>query len=246
MTGGVILDAPPVVYVGPSLPLDRAEALLPTADFRPPIKRGDLPTRYEGTIVIIDGGFHQSLSVSPKEILRLLDGGTVVIGASSMGALRAAELARYGMRGCGWVFEAYRSGRITADDEVAVTYSVEDFTCLTVPLVNVRCWLECLELRGLVDATTSKRLLATTRSVFYADRTQTSLMRKWDEAVPAAEVRRLLRASGGAITDVKGEDAALALTMAGEGSYGEGKESTDERTKSTEKAASATTEPGPH
>lgn len=133
---------------------------LPTANFRRPVKRGDLPTWSQGTVVIIDGDFHQSLSLSPKETVRLLDEGTRVIGASSMGALRAAELAPYGIRGCGWVFQAYRPGRIIADDEVAVTYSPEDLTCLTVPLVNVRRWLDCLEMRSLVDPPTSRRLLA--------------------------------------------------------------------------------------
>lgn len=85
-----------------------------------------------------------------------------------MRAFRTAELAPYGIRGCGWVFETYRSGRIIADDEVAVTYSPEDLSCLTVPLVIVRRWLECLEMRGLVDPPTSRRLLAKARRLFYA------------------------------------------------------------------------------
>jgi TfuA protein len=51
--------------------------------------------------LILDGEFAQNLSVSPKEILRLLDAGKEVVGAASMGALRvsyrsAASVARQG------------------------------------------------------------------------------------------------------------------------------------------------------
>ena len=45
--------------------------------------------------------------------------GTQVFGAASMGALRAAELAPFGMIGVGAIFAAYRDGRLTGDDEVA-------------------------------------------------------------------------------------------------------------------------------
>lgn len=220
------VDAPPIVYVGSSLPLSRAKTLLARADYRPPVRRGDLPSQYNGTVVIIDGDFHQSLSVSPKEILRLLDGGTRVIGASSMGALRAAELWSYGMQGCGWVFEAYRSGRIIADDEVAVAYSPEELTCLTVPLVNVRRWLECLDERGLVDPETARRLLAKARRLFYADRSQKSLLREWEKAIGSADVHRLLAASEGCIADVKAADAEMALALAAKG-FPQGKEPID-------------------
>src|SRR4051794_9892251 len=96
----------PIVYLGPSLPLRLAEEVL-RADYRPPVKRSDLPHRFDGVVIIIDGEFGQSLAVSPNEILRLLDSGTRVIGAASMGALRAAELWPCGMEGYGWIFEAY-------------------------------------------------------------------------------------------------------------------------------------------
>ena len=77
------VTTPPIVYLGPSLPLATAQRIL-RADYRPPVKRGDLPRQHDGVIVIIDGEFGQNLSVSPKEILRLLDSGAMVIGAASM------------------------------------------------------------------------------------------------------------------------------------------------------------------
>ena len=204
-----------LVFLGPTLPLARAKQLFGTAEYRPPVRRGDLPERHDGTVVIIDGEFRQSLSVSPNEILRLLDRGTRVIGAASMGALRAIELGPYGMHGLGWVFEAYRSGRVIADDEVAVTYAPEDgFACLTVPLVNVRRWLDVLEANGDVDRVTARRLLRRARSLFYADRTEDVLLKQWTAVIGEVRLRRLLRASGGAITDVKAADAELVLAMA--------------------------------
>jgi TfuA protein len=204
----------PLVYLGPSLPVARARALL-DADYRPPVKRGDLPQRHEGTIVIIDGEFGQNLSVSPKEILRLLDRGTRVIGASSMGALRAAELSVYGMQGCGWVFDAYQSGRVDADDEVAVAYSPDDLSCLTVPLVNVRYWLELLLAAGAIDAVTARRLLKGARQLFYADRSEERLLAKWNTILDTSQIHELLLSSQGRISDVKAADAERALALSG-------------------------------
>lgn len=204
---------PPLVYLGPSLPVAKAEALL-VADYRPPVKRGDLPERYDGTVVIIDGEFHQSLSVSPKEILRLLDQGTRVIGASSMGALRAAELRRFGMEGYGWIFESYNSGRIIADDEVALMYTPDELTPLTVPLVNVRYWLHYLETSEYIGPAKASLLFRRARRLFYADRSETRLLAEWASIIGPAEIDQLLLASGGSITDVKAADAELVLRAA--------------------------------
>ncbi len=203
----------PLVYLGPSLPLTRARSLL-DADYRPPVKRGDLPARYDGTVVIVDGEFGQNLSVSPKEVLRLLDSGTRVIGAASMGALRAAELDTYGMQGCGWVYDAYASGRLDADDEVAVVYDPSDLTCLSVPLVNVRYWLLELVDQFKLDPLTARRLLGAAQTIFYADRTEERLLRRFSQIVEPERLRELLRASGGAITDIKAADAKQALELA--------------------------------
>ena len=55
-----------IVFLGPSLPLDQAKAILPDAEFRPPIKRDDLTAIPAGSIVgIIDGLLAKSLAISP-------------------------------------------------------------------------------------------------------------------------------------------------------------------------------------
>ncbi|GAA5118986.1 TfuA-like protein [Pseudonocardia adelaidensis] len=203
----------PIVYLGPTLPRQEAARLL-EADFRPPVRRGDLPRRYGGTVVIIDGEFGQSLSVSPNEILRLLDTGTRVLGAASMGALRAAELHPLGMEGHGWVFEAYRTGLVEADDEVALLYSPPDMRPLTVPLINARAWLYDLQAAREVDACTARVLLRRARRIFFADRTEPRLRAEWVEVVGEPELRRLLRLRPRGITDIKAEDARVVLRAA--------------------------------
>lgn len=112
----------------------------------PPIQRGDLPrwvtTGYR-RFAIIDGEFGQCRSVSVVEIRDALCQGAVVVGASSMGALRAVEVGSLGMRGVGWVYERYRSGRIESDEEVALTFDPDRaYRALTVPLVNLRWAVE--------------------------------------------------------------------------------------------------------
>jgi hypothetical protein len=81
-------------------------------------------------IVLIDGVFHQSLAVWHKEIVYALLEGIVCIGAASMGALRAAELWRYGMVGVGKIFEMYRDGE-EDDSLVAMTFQPDTFRPLT-------------------------------------------------------------------------------------------------------------------
>jgi len=86
----------------------------------------DVITIAPRAIVLLDGVFHQSLAVWHKEIVYALLEDTIVIGAASMGALRAAEMHRYGVIGIGRVFEMYRDGE-EDDSLVAMTYDPATF-----------------------------------------------------------------------------------------------------------------------
>src|SRR5205085_3445459 len=102
------------------------------ADHAPPIKRGDLAAVSDyDIIVIVDGEFGQTDSVSPKEILEIIGRGKTVVGAASMGALRASELDRSGMIGVGWVYEYFRRCAVRRDAAVALVYSPFDFRPMT-------------------------------------------------------------------------------------------------------------------
>ncbi|WP_442815024.1 TfuA-like protein [Streptomyces sp. NBC_01775] len=89
--------------------------ILPTALRYPPVRHGDLLASHAcpgDLVLVIDGVFHSAAPVRHKEILWLLARGVAVAGAASMGALRAAELYPYGMRGVGRIFAMYQEGTI--------------------------------------------------------------------------------------------------------------------------------------
>jgi hypothetical protein len=105
-----------VVFLGPSLPVDEARRILP-ACYLGPARCGDVlrARRLQPRVMaVIDGLFGTTPAVWHKEILVALDDGIAMYGASSMGALRAAELERFGMIGVGRIFEAYREGTASA------------------------------------------------------------------------------------------------------------------------------------
>ena len=161
-----------VVFIGPSAhSTDRATA--PGITWRPPIRRGDLVALppHVRTVGIVDGEFDQSLAVTPREILALLHRGVDVVGASSMGALRAAELHDLGMRGVGRIFEMYRDEDVEADDEVAIVFDPETLRPLTEPLVNVRCAVARAERAGWIATTVAPAIIAAARALPYRART---------------------------------------------------------------------------
>jgi TfuA protein len=203
-----------IVFSGPSMTEAEVHELAATAIHAPPIKRGDLAAvdDYE-VIVILDGEFGQSMSVSPKEILAVLERGKIVIGASSMGALRATELDRFGMVGVGWVYDHFRRSAVRRDADVALTYSPFDFKSMTVPMVDVEYWMEQASAAGLIVDKERTRLLKLARSIFFADRTMDRLMNSLRSSSGSDMVDKLLAFSGGTIPSVKSLDAVEAVRL---------------------------------
>jgi hypothetical protein len=170
-----------VVFLGPSLDLDAARTEL-AADYRPPAAQGDVLSAWRSgarRIGIIDGRFNDVPSVWHKEILLALEEGALVFGAASMGALRAAELHRFGMIGVGQVFEWYRDGVLGDDDEVAVIHGREEhgFSAQSEALVNIRAAVGSASEAGVISAELGARLLALAKSEFYPRRSYTNLAR---------------------------------------------------------------------
>jgi hypothetical protein len=170
----------PVVFCGPSL---RAHdiASYDRFEFRPPVRQGDLYAATRGgprAIGVIDGYFDGQPAVLHKEILWALTQGIAVFGASSMGALRAAELHSFGMRGVGRIFEAYRDGALTDDDEVALIHGPPEtrYIHLSVPMVNIRATLDQAVADGIIDRPTATRLIASSKARFYRERTWPDLL----------------------------------------------------------------------
>jgi len=216
---------PPLVFLGPSLKRAEAAALI-AAEFRPPARRGDI---YRGlldgytTIVLIDGEFHGHPSVWQREIVDALVEGAVVHGASSMGALRAAELHSLGMAGHGRIFAWYRDGVIDGDDEVALTYGPAelDYPALSEPLVNIRATLAAA-VPKIITAEEHTMLLESVRRLYFPNRSFAALL----DASPATKwpaVRRddLSRFLVKQRIDQKRLDAIAALTTIASGAAGE-------------------------
>jgi len=163
-----------VVFTGPTLPPGQAGERL-AATFLPPASQGDV---YRATelrpwgIGIVDGYFERMPSVWHKEILWAMQRGVHVFGAASMGALRASELAAFGMEGVGAIFEAYRDGALEDDDEVAVLHGgeAEGWATLSEPLVNVRATLASARDAGVLDEGDSTALLEAARGLHYTER----------------------------------------------------------------------------
>ncbi|HDV5690368.1 TPA: TfuA-like protein [Legionella pneumophila] len=188
-----------VVFLETSLSHQEAMHLLPDAKYLPSIKKGDvLKSINDGykRIVIIDGNFSCVPSVWHKEILTALDYGLEVFGAASMGALRAAELDAFGMKGYGRIYEMYKNEEIDGDDEVAIAYSKYNNE-QTIPLINIRLTLE------RINITNKETILDSIRSIFYAERTWGRIAQQVSE-----ELYHLIKSN---YADVKKEDAKSLL-----------------------------------
>ena len=165
------------VFAGPSL----AGVELPLPFVRlPPAGAGDLLRwlpQNPCTLLLIDGVFDARAAVFHKEILILLARGFRVLGAASMGALRAAELDGFGMVGVGAVYRAFRGGRLTSDAEVAVLHAPAELgaAALTVALVDVRATLQAAIRARVIGVKAARVYLARTAAVPYRERDWTSL-----------------------------------------------------------------------
>lgn len=201
-----------VVTAGPTIGADDIHAVLPTAEVVAPIAFGQAlgyGLRPGDTLLIVDGLFFQQASVRHKELLTLIDDGVRVVGSSSMGALRAAELHPFGMEGYGWVFEGYRDGLLEADDEVGMVHGdpEDGYPVFVDALVNIRHTVARAVESGLISAILADQLIETARSTPFTQRTWNRLL----EAVGAPESRILATQLRSLRVDIKHADALLAL-----------------------------------
>jgi hypothetical protein len=178
---------------------------IPEAIIRPPAKQSDLISdllEFEPThVLLIDGEFSQALSVWQKEIIYALQipGVKGVYGAASMGALRAADLADFGMVGCGRIFRWYDEGVITDESEVSLLYYRRpdgSYVCATVPLVNVRAALDRAVGMGVLELEKAQAIFEFAASVHWTERTPAILGRvggllSWLETVDQKKVDAL-------------------------------------------------------
>ncbi|MEU5274473.1 TfuA-like protein [Streptomyces hygroscopicus] len=147
----------------------------PDAVLHRPVRHGDLfagSLVAEDVVVIVDGIYHHRLALRHKEILDALARGITVIGAASIGALRAAELGSFGMIGVGRVYDWYRTGVFDGDDAVSVAHGDTGSPVgVNVPLVNLyRAVLAACE-AGVLRQDEGRRLTTRWEREYYPLRT---------------------------------------------------------------------------
>ncbi len=212
------------VFVGPSVPTTEVRALLPEAFVLPPVAMGGVtrvvPERPE-LIAIIDGLFHSRPAVFHKEILHALAEGIPVVGAASMGALRAAELEPFGMRGVGEIFRAFRCGDLEDDDEVAVAHAEADagFAPCSDAMVNIRFGLRAAVREQRVERSTATTLNEIAKQWFYPERSWRRLFAT--ARVSGLEIDELEAWWHERLPDQKREDALLLLRGIARGEHRE-------------------------
>jgi hypothetical protein len=173
-----------IVFVGPTLSTEEVGAFI-DAECRPPAAQGDVyraALERPRCIGIVDGYFDGVPSVWHKEILWAMAQGIEVFGSASMGALRAAELCAFGMKGVGRIFEDFRDGRLEDDDEVAVLHAPAElgFKPLSEPMVSIRATADKAAGAGVLTDELRSVFVGVAKAIPYRDRT-------WDSIVKAAE-----------------------------------------------------------
>lgn len=202
-----------VIYTGLSLSFEDAEKML-DAEYLPPVKRGDIYELLEKRddieiIGIIDGVFHQSPAVAHKEILEALKRDIIVVGGSSMGALRACELYPFGMIGVGSIFEDYKNGVIESDDDVAVSLNPETYEQMSESWINMKYNFDFAVEDQIISQEECNELLQISKDTYYPKRSFKYIIKK--STLSDDKKRELLDYINSKDFDIKNEDAKKVI-----------------------------------
>lgn len=197
-----------VLFVGPSLYGEAPD--LTGISVRSPAKQGDIARAVldgAGAIGLVDGFFDAVAAPWHKEILFALARGVTVLGASSMGALRAAECAAFGMLPIGVIAQEYCSGVLDDDAAVAISHGPEElgYPPLTEPLVNVKPTLARLRDLQLISEPEHLQIWERACSLYFKDRTVEAL-------IPSPERQEIFAAYREHRVNRKAEDALLLIS----------------------------------
>ena len=180
------------IFSGPSLPPSLASRY-PGITWLPPVQQGDVyrAARLRPALIgIVDGNFETVATVWHKEILWAMAEGVHVYGAASIGALRAAELADFGMRGVGSIFRHFQTEPLADDDEIAVLHGPAelDYLPVTDAMVNVRATIaKALQLQ-VIAPSLATTLIEIAKSLFYKRRTYEAILHRAGELGASPDV----------------------------------------------------------
>ena len=205
----------PIIFLGPSLSIEKAKKIL-EADYRKPAKKGDLfqlifnETKIVG---LIDGYFLQDYPPTPIEVYNLVKKKeTKVYGSSSLGALRAVELSKYGMIGVGKIFNLFRNGILDSDDEVAVTFTdYSDYK--SEALIDIRYNLFLAQKMKVIDKEVKRIILRVSKQTYFPYRTYTDILDKCKQKYPdySLQIEKFSEYIQSNRKSLKEDDAVLLL-----------------------------------
>jgi hypothetical protein len=180
----------PIVYLGPTLRREEAIKIL-DADYRDPAKKGDFlmlsrDSDEKKFVGFIDGVFLHDYPPPPIEVYHLATRKNIeLIGASSLGALRAVELEKFGMKGIGKIFQLYKNGIINADDEVAVTFVRGSNILQSEAMIDIRFNLFLAYKRGIITNETKKRIAKIAKNIYFPFRNYEDIIKLTQQQFPS-------------------------------------------------------------
>jgi hypothetical protein len=201
-----------IIFAGPSL--SGIDKIAEGCVFLPPAAQGDVARAVlngASVIGIIDGVYETVAAVWHKEILFALNRGVRVLGGASMGALRAAECAAFGMEAVGDIAGRYLSGELDDDAAVAVVHAPAelDYLPLNEALVDVEATSSQLFASGSISGAEHAALFDAAAAQFFKVRTVERIV----AAASIAAERRgaVLAAYRAGLVRLKRRDALLLV-----------------------------------
>jgi TfuA protein len=184
----------PIIFLGPSLNHEKARKIF-DADYRAPARKGDflrLAADFdvvEMAVGFVDGVFLQDYPPTPIEVYHLArKNGVLLVGAASLGALRAVELEKFGMVGIGKIFRLYKTGKLNADDEVAVTFSSEgDYQLQSEAMIDIRYNLYLAHKKGFIGEKAKTLLVKLAKEIYFPHRKYTYILEEARSKYPMLE-----------------------------------------------------------
>jgi hypothetical protein len=197
-----------VLFIGPSLYGETPD--LTGISVRSPARQGDIARAVldgAGAIGLVDGYFDAVAAPWHKEILYALGCGVTMLGSSSMGALRAAECAAFGMLPIGEIAQEYCSGMLDDDAAVAISHGPEElgYPPLTEPLVNVKPTLDRMRSLQFISEAEHLRIWERACRLHFKDRSLEALISSHERPEIVAGYR-------GQRVNRKAEDALLLIS----------------------------------
>jgi hypothetical protein len=170
----VVFAGPSLRGIAPSVWVDVERD--PELELLPPARRGDIAKlaidRSPSTIALVDGTFYSYPSVGHAEIRSAIEGGWTIWGLSSMGAIRAAEMAVCGMKGYGAVYRCFIDDADFDDDEVALLHGAEaPYHPISEPMIHLRRFVAHLVDIGSLSRGDAAASLRSLKQRWFGDRT---------------------------------------------------------------------------